>query len=595
LDKISPRNWTECGQGWVIGPWTRRRWRYVDEMAPLPKKDVVIIGMGAAGGTASHVLTQAGLDVVGLEAGPRLKETDFLKRLDEVGEDFSIRNSLGGVKFNREIPTWRPNAKTPTSPPLAVGMANCVGGSTVHYTACFWRFLESDFNIRSETVKKYGKGALPEGAVVDDWPMTYQDLEPYYDKVEYQLGVSGEAGANPFEAPRRRGYPLPPLQSFGLGELMGEAMRKSGYNPFPQPSSILSEPYEGRPACTYCGFCTTGYGCWNNSKGSTLITSIAEAEKTGHLEVRELCRALEIMTDSDGKASGVKYLDQNQREQIQPARFVILGTYVYENNRMLLLSKSKAYPKGLSNNHDQVGKYYRAQVNASVTGLFPGKAMNVWAGTASQGVVMDDFNGDNFDHTGLGFIRGASISTACYSMPIGQAVNVSPAAGGIWGSKYKRWLHENAGSIGALGAQMETLAYDANSIDLDPVKKDDLGIPVARLTFDIYENEKRMAAYLTKKMEPILKEAGAKEVWTTGEPSVVPVYSHAYGGTVMGDDPESSVVDGYSVSHEVPNLSVMGASTFVSVTGYNPTETLQAVAWYGADHIAKNFEQLAAD
>lgn len=563
-------------------------------MAQLPKTDVVIIGMGAAGGTASYVLTQAGLDVVGLEAGPRLKETDFLKRFDEVGEDFAIRNSLGGIKFNREIPTWRPNAKTPTSPPLAVGMANCVGGSTVHFTACFWRFLESDFAIRSETIKKYGKGALPKGAMVADWPLSYQDLEPFYDKVEYQLGASGEAGANPFEGKRSRPYPLPPLQTFGLGEHMKEAMKGAGYDPFPQPSAILSEQYEGRPACTYCGFCTTGYGCWNNSKSSTLVTSIAEAEKTGKLEVRELCRVLEIMTDSDGKVSGVKYLDQNKNEQVQPARFVILGTYVFENNRMLLLSKSKAFPKGLSNGHDQVGKYYRAQVNVGVNGVLPGKKTNTWAGTASQGVVMDNFNGDNFDHTGLGFIRGASIGAACYSMPVAQAVNVGPAAGGIWGSKYKRWLHENAGSIVSLAGQMETLNYEANFIDLDPVKKDDLGIPVARLTFDIYENEKKMAAYLTEKMEPVLKEAGAKEIWGGGEPTVVPVYSHAYGGTMMGESADSSVVDQYSVSHEVPNLAIMGGSTFVSTTGYNPTETIQALAWYGAEHIAKNFESLAA-
>jgi gluconate 2-dehydrogenase alpha chain len=226
--------------------------------------------------------------------------------------------------------------------------------------------------------------------------------------------------------------------------------------------------------------------------------------------------------------------------------------------------------------------------------VLPGKALNVWAGTASQGVVMDNFNGDNFDHTGLGFIRGASIGAACYSMPVAQAVNVGPAAGGIWGSKYKRWLHENAGSIVGLAGQMETLNYEANFIDLDPVKKDDLGIPVARLTFDVYENEKKMAAYLTEKMEPVLKEAGAKEIWGGGEPTVVPVYSHAYGGTLMGEDPDASVVDKYSVSHEVPNLAVMGGSTFVSTTGYNPTETIQALAWYGAEHIAKNFESLAA-
>jgi gluconate 2-dehydrogenase alpha chain len=562
-------------------------------MARLSKKDVVIVGMGAAGGIASYVLTQAGLDVVGLEAGPRLSNLDFLKRLDEIGEDFSIRNSLGGPKFNREIPTWRPNVDTPTSAPLAVGMANCVGGSTVHFTAQYWRFMESDFKIRSETIKRYGAGALPPGANVRDWPVTYKDLEPYYDKVEYQLGVSGKAGVNPFEAPRTRGYPTPPLQQFGLGELMSSTMKDLGYHPFPQPSAILSREYKGRPACSYCGFCTTGYGCWNNSKSSTLVTSIAEAEKTGKLEIRPNSRVMEIMTDSEGRASGVKYLDDKGHLQEQPARFVIIGTYVFENNRLLLLSKSKAHPHGLSNNHKQVGKYYIAQVTTGVDGVLAGKELNIWAGTASQGTVIDDFNGDNFDHSGLGFIRGGSISAACYSMPIGQAVNVPPSVG-LWGSGYKQWLHENAGSIVGLGAQMETLAYDANFIDLDPVKKDDLGVPVVRLTFDVYQNENKMAAYLTEKMTPILEAAGVTGIWGGGAPTVIPVYSHTYGGTVMGDDVDTSVVNKYSVSHEVPNLAIMGGSTFLNATGYNPTETIQALAWYGSEYITKHFDALTA-
>lgn len=243
-----------------------------------------------------------------------------------------------------------------------------------------------------------------------------------------------------------------------------------------------------------------------------LVTSIREAEKTGKLEIREECRVMEIMTDSHGRVSGVKYLDKHGKMQEQPARFVILATYVYENNRLLLLSRSKAYQRGLSNNHGQVGKYYRAQVGVSVNGVFPGKKLNLWSGTAAQATVMDDFNGDNFDHTGLGFIRGASIQSGTNNMPISQAVSVPPTVP-LWGSAYKRWLHENAGSIGGVFAQMETLPYEANFIDLDPVKKDDLGVPVARLTFDVYDNEKKMAAYLTEKMTPILEAAGASQIW----------------------------------------------------------------------------------
>jgi gluconate 2-dehydrogenase alpha chain len=560
-------------------------------MAPLSKTDVVIIGMGAVGGVVADVLTAAGIEVVGLEAGPRLDEADFLKRLDEVGESWNMRNALGGPKFNREVPTWRPTASEPTQPTPAYGMANCVGGSSVHYGAQYWRFLEDDFTIRSSTVAKYGEKALPAGTSIVDWPLTYQDLEPYYDKVEYQLGVSGQGGVNPFEAPRSRGYPMPALMPTGVQTKMAEAQKKLGLHPFPQPAAITSEIYQDRAPCTFCGFCGNGFGCWNNSKTSTLVTSIPRAEKTGKLDLRPNSRVLEILVDSDGRATGVKYLDADGKAQVQPARFVVLCSFVYENNRVLLLSKSHAYPKGLSNNHEQVGKYYRPQVVTVVTGTYPGEQLNLWGGLVAQTTCLDDYNGDSFDHKGLGFIRGASVSISTNTMAVAASSTVPPDVP-LWGSKYKSWLHENAGSTIGLAAQMETLPYEANFIDLDPVKKDDLGIPVARITFSAYENEERMSAYMVKKLTAMHKAAGAKEIW--GGFAAIPIYSHAYGGTRMGDDVETSVVDKYSVSHEVPGLAIMGGSTYCSTSGYNPTETMQALAWYGAEHIAQNFDSLAS-
>jgi gluconate 2-dehydrogenase alpha chain len=560
-------------------------------MASLSETDVVIIGMGAVGGVVADVLTEAGLKVVGLEAGPRLEKTDFIKRFDEIGEGFTIRNSLGGPKFNREVPTWRPTAGEPVQPSPALGLANCVGGSSIHYGAQFWRFLEDDFTVRSSTIEKYGQNAMPKGTDIVDWPMTYKELEPYYDKVEYELGVSGQAGANPFEAPRSRDYPMPPLRPSGYPSMMAEAMKKQGLHPFPQPAAINSEIYGDRPPCTYCGFCGLGYGCWNDSKMSTLVTSIPRAEKSGNLDLRPNSRVLEILVDAEGRASGVKYLDEKGRTQEQPARFVVLSSFIYENNRMLLLSKSKAYPKGLSNNHGQVGKYYRPQVDTTVFGAYPGKKLNMWSGTAGQTFCIDDYNGDNFDHTGLGFIRGGSIMAGANNMAISQSVTVPPSVP-LWGPKYKRWIHENSNSVAGLTAQMETLPYEANFIDLDPEKKDDLGIPVVRLTFSVYENEEKMSEYLVEKLTEIHEAAGVKTTW--GGMGVVPVNAHAYGGTRMGTDPDSAVVDQYSVSHEVPNLAVMGGSTFCSVSGYNPTETMQALAWYGSEQIAKNFEALAS-
>jgi gluconate 2-dehydrogenase alpha chain len=555
------------------------------------KTDVVIIGMGAAGGIASYVLTKAGLDVVGIEAGPRWTKKDYVKQFDELGTAAAFRNKLGDPKFNRETPTWRVDANSPTQTPGWFGMVNGVGGSSIHYAAQSWRFLEWEFAMLSSTLNRYGAGAVPAGSAIADWPVTYSELEPYYDKVEYLIGVSGNAGSNPFEAKRSRGYPMPALRSFEFPSMVGRAMKGLGYHPFPQPAAITSQPYNGRPACTYCGFCS-GWGCYNASKSDTLVSAIAEAEKTGKLSIRTYSRVLAILSDSSGRVTGVRYRDANGEIHEQPAGFVILSSYIYENNRLLLLSKSDAYPQGLSNNHGQVGKYYMPQAQLLVNGLFPNKRLNLWGGMFGQTTVMDDLNGDNFDHTGLGFIGGANIMVNVASHPITVAARVPPGVP-LWGSAYKQWLAENVNSVGGLVAQMETLPYEANFIDLDPVKTDDLGVPVVRLTFNNYQNERNMAAYLVAKMTSILQAAGATQTWG-GQLGVTAVFSHAFGGTRMGNDPSSSVVDQYSISHEAPNLAVMGGSTFLSSSGYPPTETIQALAWYGADYVAKNFNNLAA-
>jgi gluconate 2-dehydrogenase alpha chain len=366
-------------------------------------------------------------------------------------------------------------------------------------------------------------------------------------------------------------------------------MKSLGYHPLPQPAAINSRTYQGRPPCSYCGFCI-GYGCWNDSKSSTLVTTIAEAERTGKLQILANSRVMSLLSGANGRVTGVRYRDSQGATHTMTAKFVILASYVYENARLLLLSTSAGYPHGLSNNHGQVGKYYRGQAYMSAYGLYPGEQLNLWGGTGSQTVTVDDFNGDNFDHHGLGFIRGANIRVGANNLPIAQSSAVAPGIP-LWGGAYKRWLHDNSDSIGSLFVQIDVLAYEANFIDLDPVKKDDLGVPVTRLTFDIYENERRIAAYMADKLTAIHKAAGATTTWA-GQILAPAVNSHAYGGTKMGEDPASSVVNQFSISHEAPNLAIMGGSTFVSTSAYNPTETIQALAWYGSEYIAKNFGTL---
>jgi gluconate 2-dehydrogenase alpha chain len=555
------------------------------------KADVVIVGLGAAGGIASYVLTQAGIDVTAIEAGPHFGVADYAKQFDEIGSG-SIRNYLGAFKFNQELPTYRPDARSATQP---VGdfapMVNGVGGSSVHYSAQSWRYLPENFRVRSNTIERYGKQALPEGSAIVDWPLTYADLEPYYNNVEYLIGVGGTAGANPFEGPRSHPYPIPPLRMQGFATYAGSVMKDMGYHPFPQPCAVLSEPYHGRPACTYCGFCSFE-ACWNDSKSSTLVTAIADAQKTGHLTILANSRVMTVVSDKGGNVTGVEYVGSDGVLTFQPAAFVIVSSYIYENNRLLLLSTGPKFPKGLANNGGQVGQYYLSHSYESVNGLFAGKALNLWSGAGPQNVCIDDFNADNYDHSGLGFIQGSVVSCGGPNLPIGQSGSLAAGVPG-WGTAYKKWINQNSNSIGAVGAQTETLPYYANFIDLDPVKKDPLGVPVVRVTYSWGENEYKAGAYIVEKLTAIVKRLGATETWIGLPPTPIVLNSHAYGGTRMGNDPSNSVVDQYSIAHEVRNLAVMGGSTFCNTTGYNPTETIEAIAWRSAEHIAKNFNSLA--
>lgn len=560
-------------------------------MRVLPKAEIVLVGLGAAGGIAAHVLTAAGRQVVALEVGDSLSSKDFIKDLDEFSAG-SMRNRMGEKLVNRTVPTWRRNPESPAGDPqYSYPTMNAVGGSSVHYGAASWRYYPEDFSIRSSTVERYGEAALPEGSAIEDWPVSYAELEPYYDKVEYAIGVSGDSSSNPFEGPRSRPFPMPPLRRKGWNELADSRFRELGYHPFPQPAAINSVPYGNRAACSYCGFCSQ-FGCWNDSKGSTLVTTIPLAMETGKLELRPGCRVTEILVGPGGKASGVRYVDSSGEQWEQPASIVILSMFVYENVRRLLLSRSERFPNGLANNNGQVGRYFMTQTYVIVNGQYDGVDVKPFNGAGAQATVIEDFYGDNFDHEGLGFIRGANIATFSEARPIGAAMAKPPNIPS-WGPEYKRWLSEGARSVCGIFAQMEVLPYHSNYLDLDPDKLDDFGDPSLRITYDFYENERRMAGFLEEKLTELHKKLGATQIWTALRAPVTPWYAHVFGGTRMGSDPATSVVDTHGFAHEVPNLAILGSSQFPSTTGRNPTQTLQSLAWRTADHINSNFERLA--
>jgi gluconate 2-dehydrogenase alpha chain len=562
------------------------------------KTDVVIVGVGAAGGILAAELAKAGMRVIGLERGPRLTTADFMPH-DEL-RYFQRQELRPNVK--RQPVTWRPDAKARAKPLPVLNYGNQAGGGTVHYGAVSWRFHEDDFRARSRTIERYGVSAIPEDSSLADWPLTYADLEPFYDRAEYELGVSGKAGhlggrkidgGNIFEAPRRREYPLPPLLADQSGVLFEAGARKLGYHPFSTPRAILSQPYQGRPGCTYCGFCQA-FGCHVGAKSSILVTKLPEADKTGNFQLRTGTMCYRVNSDHSGRVTGVAYYGPDSSENTIEADLIILAPFIYDNTRLLLVSKSDTFPNGLANSSGQVGRHLMAHITPRVFATFDDQFVNIYMGPSAQKHSLDDFNADNFDHGGLGFIRGAQISVSPADLeagPIGAAVSMNPPPGiPRWGAAYRDFLAKYFARHAAIVAQTENLPYADQTIDLDPEVRDQWGLPAPRLTYDWRRpNEMARVEFLTRKLEELGRAMGATRVWRAPMGPGTPG-AHHEGGTRMGSDPRTSVVNRYGQSWDIPNLFIAGSSTFPSMTGFNPTLTIQALAYMTADAIVKRYQ-----
>ncbi|HMQ31793.1 MAG TPA: GMC family oxidoreductase, partial [Chloroflexaceae bacterium] len=380
------------------------------------KVDVVTVGAGWTAGILAQQLTAAGHRVVSLEQGPsRWATPDFEHNHDQLR--YSIRNAMM-VNLSKETWTWRPNPRLPALPMRQYGAfhpGQGVGGAGIHWAAQVWRFYPSDFRHRSHHVERYGEAKLPAGNRIQDWPLTYEELEPYYDRFEYDTGVSGLAGnlngvimegGNPFEGPRSRPYPLPPLEVTNAGRIFREAARELGLHPFPQANSILSRNYQDmsgrtRSGCIYCGFCVR-FGCEVDAKTSAITAHIPMALATGRYEIRTGCKVLRVNLGADGLATGVTYVDAAGNEHVQPADVVVLSAYTLENVRLLLLSRDQRHPDGVGNDRGMVGKNYTYQlVKTPATGIFEGRRLNQFMGNSSLLEIVQDYNADNFDHSDL--------------------------------------------------------------------------------------------------------------------------------------------------------------------------------------------------
>lgn len=554
--------------------------------------DVVIVGVGGMGGIMAKELASAGLKVVGFERGPEPKKEDYAPR-DSIR--FLIRpEQLDWVKHEptttRKKAGQKPKLQYRTSP------LNVLGGSLLHWTGQSSRYMPGDFKIFTNEIAsgaaERAKADLT-GYDIIDWPLSYEDLEPYYEKFEWEFGISGQAGLNPFAGPRKRGFPLPPLRHSGKMELFAEACKKLGYHPYDTAAGIASAPYkpaapfdtriDERPACVYCAHCNF-YGCHVHAKSASLYITIPVAVRTGNFELKTNAKVCRVNSDASGNVTGVNYFDADGVEHEQRARVVILSAFIFEHARLLLLSKTDSgkFAKGLANSSGYVGKNILAHGDVRAMGAFDDFIINGYIGPGSAAMRIDDFNGNNFDHTGLGFIRGATIGTSGDGTPVTR-VDVLPPDVPTWGKEFKEFYQRYYNRIMDLNMQPETLPHKANRIDLDPRARDRWGLPLPRVTFDFHQNEHRLQKYLAGVGDRIMRATGASKVWTEekGRPN------RWAGGTRMGASAKNSVVNQNCQSHDIPNLFVVGASVFPTMAGYPPTATVAALSYRTSEFIMR--------
>jgi choline dehydrogenase-like flavoprotein len=545
-------------------------------MAKRDEFDVCVIGTGAGGGVMIQELTAAGFRVVALQRGPFLKPADF--------EDDELRTMIRDEVFSPDqVETYRYDDQSPTQTGKFNYTADCVGGTMTHWAAWSWRFRPDDFKVLST------EGAVA-GASLADWPITYDDIEPFYERAEWDFGVSGDAAGNPFGSPRKKGYPNPAHPGRSASDRVVQAARKLGYHPFPTPVAINSEPYGGRAECVHGGACL-GYGCPMGAKATTLSVCIPKALATGKLDLRPNATAREITLGKDGRARSVRYLDKQGSEHEVFARHVVVSGNAIGTPHLLQMSTSAAFRHGLANSSGLVGRNLTLHHIAAV-GFTTDQAGRSFTGLHSH-AAFDDLHASDPKR---GFIRGGVVAEAnsLTNQPLAFAL-VShqgyPAKRG-WGRDFKDYLRKFPRSIG-LAAVLEDLPMAANQVDLDPTVKDRLGLPAPRITHRQHPNDFAMNRWFTERMMAVADAAGAIDKWDAQfyslptERSAMKGFMHFHGTCRMGDDPTRSVVDRWCRSHDVENLWVVDGSVFPTAGGYNPTLTILANAYRVADRFVR--------
>jgi choline dehydrogenase-like flavoprotein len=523
---------------------------------PVERADVVVIGSGAAGAAVTWRLATHGAAVVCLEQGDWLRPGDFVSERHDF--EASLRRGRYALLPNdRKRPEDYPVIAAGEGP-ANIAMWNGVGGSTVHWEGHFPRFHPSDFAVRRLD------------GVAEDWPISYADLEPFYDVNDSMIGVSGLTG-DPANPPRTR-RPTPPFPLGRSGEALVRGFEKLGWHWWPSDNAIISRDYDGRTGCDNRGRCN--FGCPLRAKASADVVYWPKAMQAGaKLTVR--ARVKEIAVGDDGRVTGVVYWDRRGRMQMLRARVVVVCCNGIGTPRLLLASKSARFPDGLANSNGEVGRNFMNHPSRYVEGVFDEPF-------ETESFTGNPFFSQQFYETdrGRGFVRGYSLMVYRPFGPASVAWGDSEPV--PWGSGHHEEMARRFGHSVGIAVLAEDLPEQVNRVELDPDAKDSNGMPAPRVTYRASENTLRMLAHGTASARAVLEAAGARHILDSGR---VMNFAHYMGTARMGRDPESTVVDAHNQAHDVPNLFIVDGSSFTTCAGVNPTCTIGALALRAAEGI----------
>jgi choline dehydrogenase-like flavoprotein len=540
--------------------------------------DVIVVGAGAAGGIVAGVLAEAGKHVLLLERGRALAFRD-VSRDHLRNHRLALYGHNTGPELEGNPRVWvdtrgNPHVVRPNEGAYQ-NNAMTLGGGTRVYGAQAWRFMEKDLRMAST----YG---VPEGSSLADWPIAYDDLEPYYERAEWEVGVAGSDAGNRFQSPRRKGYPMPPVPPTRAGIVLERSADALGWNTFPAPIAINTVPYLGRAACVQCQHCV-GFACPSDAKNGSQNTLIPRALATGHCELVTRAMAEHIEADAQGNVVGVAYVteqDGTPQRVTARARVVVVSCGAIESARLLLNSANALHPNGLGNDHDQVGRNLQGHYYPGALALMP---ESVYDGIG-PGVSIATCQ---FNHGNPGIVGGGMLANEFIKLPIIFWKNAIPPDVPLWGIENKRWMRENFTRTLHVMGPVQDIPSPKARVTVDPTVRDKWGLPVAHLSGTTHPETLNTAEFMRRRAIAWLEASGAERVWSVPMSLGLSGGQHQAGTCRMGDDPQTSVTDRWGRVHAYDNLYVVDGSLHVTNGGFNPVLTIMALAFRSAEQIAR--------